>query len=100
MLSLKPLEKIPQLAKRLWKEGELADEDFVRAGITRAEDEIQGPPCNLQEEELPADLQGTRHSWAPEGGARVAEENWSGGKESKSSRKKKTKEGCPGGGIG
>ena len=34
------LEKIPQLAKRLWKEGELADEDFVRAGITRAEDEV------------------------------------------------------------
>ena len=40
MLSLKPLEKIPQLAKRLWKEGELADENFVRAGITRAEDEV------------------------------------------------------------
>ena len=34
------LEKIPQLAKRLWKEGELADEDFVRAGIKRAKDEV------------------------------------------------------------
>ena len=33
-------EKISQLAKRLWREGELADEDFVRAGITRAEDEV------------------------------------------------------------